>query len=117
MIMMSEKRFAIVGKEFGGYTEGYAYIIRDNSIVCEPHRWRQWSVWEDKEDAEDLCDLLNKQDEKIKVLQNSREIMNERLSEENKCDYKKAIIEFCKFMHIDSSLLEIMVDEFLQEVF
>ena len=56
---MSEKRFDIVGKEFVGYTEGYAYIIRDNSIVCEPHRWRQWSVWEDKEDVEDLCDLLN----------------------------------------------------------
>ena len=77
--MMSEKRFAIVHKEFLGYTEGYAYIIRDNSIVCEPHRWRQWSVWEDKEDVEELCDLLNEQDEKIKVLQNSWEIMNERL--------------------------------------
>ena len=51
---MSEKRFDIVGKEFVGYTQGDAYIIRDNSIVCEPHRWRQWSVWEDKEDVEDL---------------------------------------------------------------
>ena len=58
-MMSEEKRFDIVGKEFVGYTEGYAYIIRDNSIVCEPHRWRQWSVWEDKEDVEDLCDLLN----------------------------------------------------------
>ena len=58
-MMSEEKRFDIVGKEFVGYTEGYAYIIRDNSIVCEPHRWRQWSVLEDKEDVEDLCDLLN----------------------------------------------------------
>ena len=58
-MMSEEKRFDIVGKEFVGYTEGYAYIIRDNSIVCEPHRWRQWSVWEDKEDVEELCDLLN----------------------------------------------------------
>ena len=73
---MSEKRFDIVGKEFVGYTQGDAYIIRDNSIVCEPHRWRQWSVWEDKEDVEDLCDLLNEQqatinnqEQKIKILQ------------------------------------------------
>lgn len=116
-MMSEEKRFDIVGKEFVGYTEGYAYIIRDNSIVCELHRWRQWSVWEDKEDVEELCDLLNEQDEKIKVLQNSWEIMNERLSEKSKCDYKKAIIEFCKFMHINNPLVEVMVDEFLQEVF
>lgn len=115
--MSEEKRFDIVGKEFVGYTEGYAYIIRDNSIVCEPHRWRQWSVWEDKEDVEELCDLLNEQDEKIKVLQNSWEIMNQRLYEKNKCDYKKAIIEFCKFMNINTPLLDVMVDEFLQEVF
>lgn len=66
--MMSEKRFAIVGKEFVGYTEGYAYIIRDNSIVCEPHRWIQWSVWEDKEDVESLCDLLNEQEATIQSL-------------------------------------------------
>lgn len=64
-----------------------------------------------------LCDRLNKQDEKIKALQNTCEIMNRRLSEKSKCDYKKAIIEFCKFMHINNPLVEVMVDEFLQEVF
>ena len=46
-----------------------------------------------------------------------KEIMNQRLSEESKCDYKKAIIEFCRFMNIDTSLVEVMVDDFLQEVF
>lgn len=46
-----------------------------------------------------------------------KEIMNQRLSEESKCDYKKAIIEFCRFMNIDTPLIEVMVDEFLQEVF
>lgn len=72
----------------------------------------------------EVVDLLNEQDAKIKVLQNSWEIMNQRLSEKSKCDYKKAIIEykkaiieFCKFMNIDTPLLEVMVDEFLQEVF
>lgn len=69
----------------------------------------------DKIDFNQLCDLLNEQDRKIKVLQNSCEIMNQRLS--SKCKYKKAIIEFCKFMNINSPLVEIMVDEFLQEVF
>ena len=64
-----------------------------------------------------LCDRLNKQDEKIKALQNTCEIMNRRLSEKSKCDYKKAIIEFCKFMHVDTPLVEVMIDEFLQEVF
>lgn len=46
-----------------------------------------------------------------------KEIMNQRLSEKSKCDYKKAIIDFCKFMNINTPLLDIMVDEFLQEVF
>ena len=46
-----------------------------------------------------------------------KEIMNQRLSEESKCDYKKAIIEFCRFMNIDTPLVEVMVGEFLQEVF
>ena len=46
-----------------------------------------------------------------------KEIMNQRLSEESKCDYKKAIIGFCRFMNIDTPLVEVMVDEFLQEVF
>lgn len=64
-----------------------------------------------------LCNLLNEQDEKINVLQNSWEIMNQRLSEKSKCNYKKAIIEFCKFMNINTPLLDVMVDEFLQEVF
>lgn len=85
---------------------------------------------------DDVADLLNEQDRKIKelankysnretkitkavddILQNSFEIMNQRLSEESKCNYKKAIIEFCKFMNINSPLIEMMVDEFLQEVF
>ena len=70
---MSEQRFDIVGKEFVGYTEGYVYIIRDNSIVCDPHRWRQWSVWEDKEDVEDLCDLLNEQQATIDDLNHVNE--------------------------------------------
>lgn len=74
-------------------------------------------VGSDEELLIQLCNLLNEQDEKIKVLQNSCEIMNQRLSEESKCDYKKAIIEFCKFMNIDTPLLAMMVDEFLQEVF
>ena len=74
---MSEKRFTIIGKEYLGYTQGYAYIIRDNSIVCEPHQWIQWSVWEDKEDVEDLCDLLNEQDEKIKKLNRGIHINDE----------------------------------------
>lgn len=90
---MSEKRFDIVGKEFVGYTEGYAYIIRDNSIVCEPHRWIQWSVWEDKEDVEDLCDLLNELHEESDVLKQqlqTKYVVNkqyeelQRLKEDNK---------------------------------
>ena len=74
-------------------------------------------VGSDEELLIQLCNLLNEQDEKIKVLQNSWNVMNQRLSEKSKCDYKKAIIEFCKFMNINSPLLEVMVDEFLQEVF
>lgn len=106
---MSDKRFIIVGEEYVSYYGGYAYVISDGVF--------EFQVWGEKEDAQKLCDLLNVQDRKIKVLQNSWEIMNQRLSEKSKCDYKKAIIEFCKFMNIDTPLLEVMVDEFLQEVF
>ena len=114
-MMSEEKRFDIVGKEFVGYTEGYAYIIRDNSIVCEPHRWRQWSVWEDKEDVEDLCDLLNELNEENDVLKQqlkTKYVVNkqyeelQRLKKENK-QLRKTI-----------ALFEVEEDEinFLKEV-
>ena len=32
-------------------------------------------------------------------------------------NYKKAILDFLKFMGMDNSLMEIMVDEFLEEVY
>ena len=37
--------------------------------------------------------------------------------EERKCNYKRAIMEFMKFMHMDNPLMEIMVDEFLEEIY
>ena len=64
-----------------------------------------------------LIHLLNEQDRKINVLKNSCNVMNQRLLEKEECDYKKAIIAFCKFMNINTPLLDVMVDEFLQEVF
>ena len=33
------------------------------------------------------------------------------------CNHKKAILEFLKFMKMDNPLMEIMVDEFLEEVY
>ena len=33
------------------------------------------------------------------------------------CNHKKAILEFLKFMNMDNPLMEIMVDEFLEEVY
>ena len=35
----------------------------------------------------------------------------------DKCNYKKCILDFLKFMSIDDPLMEIMVDEFLEEVY
>lgn len=104
---MSEKRFAIKPQDdywavIDNHNDDKVCII--NSIHTEIE-----AIW--------LCDFMNEQDKKIKALQNTCEIMNRRLSEKNKCDYKKAIIEFCKFMHTDTPLVEVMVDEFLQEVF
>ena len=95
VIAMSEKKFYIFGDNIRGNFGEVDKPLNNTEIV----------------------DLLNEQDEKIKVLQNSCEIMNRRLSEKNKCDYKKAIIEFCKFINIETPLLDVMVDEFLQEVF
>ena len=95
---MTEKRFECYDLIFDGF-------IKDtltNENIVEPIK---------------LIHLLNEQDRKIKVLQNSWEIMNQRLLEKEECNYKKAIIEFCKFMNINTPLLDIMVDEFLQEVF
>ena len=36
---------------------------------------------------------------------------------EKECNYKKAILDFLKFMKMDNLLMEIMVDEFLEEVY
>ena len=33
------------------------------------------------------------------------------------CNHKKPILEFLKFMNMDNPLMEIMVDEFLEEVY
>lgn len=33
------------------------------------------------------------------------------------CNYKKAILDFLKFMKMDNPLMEIMIDEFLEEVY
>lgn len=68
-------------------------------------------------ETDEVVDLLNEQDRKINVLKNSCSIMNQRLLEKEECNYKKAIIEFCKFMNINTPLLDVMIDEFLQEVF
>ena len=106
---MAEKQFSIVGKDYVSYYSGYAQIVSNGTFT--------FAVWESEEDAQKVCDLLNEQGRKINVLRNSCEIMNQRLSEKSKCDYKKAIIEFCKFMNINTPLLDVMVDEFLQEMF
>ena len=94
--MSEEKRFDIVDKEFVGYTEGYAYIIRDNSIVCEPHRWRQWSVWEDKGDVESLCDLLNEQQSMIDQLEKENKQLRKTIAlfevEEEEINFLKEVV-------------------------
>lgn len=33
------------------------------------------------------------------------------------CNHKKAIVDFLKFMKMDNPLMEIMIDEFLEEVY
>lgn len=95
---MTEKRFECYDLIFDGF-------IKDtltNENIVEPIK---------------LIHLLNEQDRKINVLKNSFNVMNQRLLEKEECNYKKAIIEFCKFMNINTPLLDVMVDEFLQEVF
>lgn len=95
---MTEKRFECYDLIFDGF-------IKDtltNENIVEPIK---------------LIHLLNEQDRKINVLKNSWNVMNQRLLEKEECNYKKAIIEFYKFMNINTPLLDVMVDEFLQEVF
>lgn len=41
--------------------------------------------------------------------------MNKKIKKQ--CNYKKAIIGFLKFMNMDNPLMEIMIDEFLKEVY
>ena len=43
--------------------------------------------------------------------------LDEILEQSIKCNHKKAIIGFLKFMNMDNPLMEIMVDEFLEEVY
>lgn len=98
--MSEEKRFV----------EDHSYLVQYHNCIFDKVQHKHLYL-------DEVIDLLNEQDRKIDVLKNSWNVMNQRLSEKNKCDYKKAIIEFCKFMNINTSLLDVMVDEFLQEVF
>lgn len=105
--MSEEKRFV----------EDHSYLVQYHNCIFDKVQHKHLYL-------DEVIDLLNEQDRKIDVLKNSWEIMNQRLYEKNKCDYKKAIIEykkaiieFCKFMNINTPLLDVMVDEFLQEVF
>ena len=43
--------------------------------------------------------------------------LDEILEQSIKCNHKKAIIGFLKFMNMDNPLMEVMVDEFLEEVY
>lgn len=106
---MSDKRFYYLIHNLNEDDEYYEIIDKEERY--------SFNFIKDEWLAIQVCDCLNEQDRKINVLQNSWEIMNQRLSEKSKCDYKKAIIEFCKFMNINTPLLDVMVDEFLQEVF
>ena len=98
--MSEEKRFV----------EDHSYLVQYHNCIFDKVQHKHLYL-------DEVIDLLNEQDRKIDVLKNSWNVMNQRLSEKNKCDYKKAIIEFCKFMNINTPLLDVMVDEFLQEVF
>lgn len=98
--MSEEKRFV----------EDHSYLVQYHNCIVDKVQHKHLYL-------DEVIDLLNEQDRKIDVLKNSWNVMNQRLSEKNKCDYKKAIIEFCKFMNINTPLLDVMVDEFLQEVF
>ena len=105
--MMSENRFTVDGLN-----------IQDNSI-----KGRLYLLGE-QGGVNALCNLLNGLNNKMnrleaenEQLKNSCSVMNQRLLEKEECNYKKAIIEFCKFMNINTPLLDVMVDEFLQEVF
>lgn len=98
--MSEEKRFV----------EDHSYLVQYYNCIFDKVQHKHLYL-------DEVIDLLNEQDRKIDVLKNSWNVMNQRLSEKNKCDYKKAIIEFCKFMNINTPLLDVMVDEFLQEVF
>lgn len=51
-MMMSEKRFTIVGEEYVGYMQGNAYIISNGEC--------KFSLWESKEDAQKVCDWFGK---------------------------------------------------------
>ena len=57
--------------------------------------------------AREVVDLLNEQQAEIERLQSIKK----------QCNHKKAIIGFLKFMNMDNPLMEIMIDEFLEEVY
>lgn len=41
--------------------------------------------------------------------------MNKKIKKQ--CNHKKAILDFLNFMNMNNPLMEIMVDEFLEEVY
>ena len=95
---MSEKRYFKVE-----YNEEW-YLFDSNTIskelVTEQSEYG-YGVFANSLSPSEIVDLLNEQQDIIK----------------KQCNHKKAIFGFLKFMKMDNPLMEIMIDEFLEEVY
>lgn len=94
---MSEKRFR--------YDSSLEKVYDDNTYNGETTE--SYGVFE-------CYEIMNEQQEKITELKIE---LTDCKNRKEQCNYKKAILDFLKFMNMNSPLTEIMVDEFLEEVY
>ena len=64
-----------------------------------------------------VCKVCPECGKKNYIEMNGIEKPLDEILEQKQCNHKKAIFDFLKFMGMDNPLIEIMVDEFLEEVY
>lgn len=79
------------------------------ALMFDEHTFFVWdNVKDERMTALNVTKKLNEQQAIIFDLEQSIE---------KQCNYKRVILDFLKFMKMDNPLMEIMIDEFLEEVY
>ena len=83
---MSDERFEIQGKEYVGYYQGYAYVVKDTLTKAT------YSIWEDKRTAQKIIDLLNNVND-VELREQNKKLEAEKEYWEQSSKHRQRLLE------------------------